>query len=57
MPNIDKLDPDKVLEVAQKMGYDPKKSRGLEEYRTQILEMDLWDLSKALFFGPTWEKY
>ena len=31
MPNIDKLDDDKVLEVAQKIGYDPKKSGGLEE--------------------------
>jgi len=57
MPNIDKLDDDAVLEIAQKMGYDPKKSRGLEEYRAQILEMDRWDLSKALFFGATWEKY
>ena len=57
MPNIDKLDDQKVLEVAQKRGYDPKKSGGLEEYRTHTLEMDLWDRSKALFFGPTWENY
>jgi hypothetical protein len=57
MTNIDKLDNDKLLEVAQKMGYDPKKSNGLEEYTAQISKMDLWDRSKVLFFGTTWEKY
>jgi hypothetical protein len=57
MTNIDKLDDDKVVEVAKNLGYDPKKSKGLEKYKAQIFEMDLWDISKVLFFGTTWEKY
>jgi hypothetical protein len=51
MINIKNLDGGKVLEIAQNMGYDPKKSRELEKYKTEISEMDLWDISKILFFG------
>ncbi len=57
MTNIDKLDDDMVLEIAQNMGYDSKKSKELKKYKTQISEMDLWDISKILFFGRTWEQY
>jgi hypothetical protein len=57
MTNIDKVDDDKVLEVAKSLGYDPKKSKGIEEYKTRISELDLWDVSKILFFGRTWEQY
>jgi hypothetical protein len=57
MTNIGNEDDDKVFEVAQNMGYDPKKSKELEKYKTQISEMDLWDISKILFFGKTWEQY
>ena len=56
MTNIDKLDSDKVLEIAQNMGYDPKKSKELKKYKTQISEMDLWDISKILFFGHQYVK-
>lgn len=57
MTKIDKLDDDKVLENAQNMGDDPKKSKEIKKYKTQISEMDLWDMSKKLFFGRTWEQY
>lgn len=57
MTKIDKLDDDKVLENAQNMGDDPKKSKEIKKYKTQISEMDLWDISKKLFFGRTWEQY
>jgi len=57
MPNKYQLDNDKLLEVAQKMRYEPKNSKRLEEGDAQIIKMDLWDRSKALFFGPTWRKY
>jgi hypothetical protein len=56
MTNIDKLGGDKVLEIARNMGYDPKKSKDLKKYKTQISEMDLWDISKILFFGNQYVK-
>ncbi len=57
MTNIDKLDDDEVIKIAQTMGYDQKKSEGLEKYKDKIFGMDQWDVSKILFFGTTWEKY
>ena len=56
MTNIDKLDGDKVLDIARNMGYDPKKSKELKKYKTQISKMDLWDISKILFFGNQYVK-
>jgi hypothetical protein len=56
MTNIDKLGADKVLEIARNMGYDPKKSKELKKYKTQISKMDLWDISKILFFGNQYVK-
>ena len=51
MNTIDTLDYDKVIEVAQNIGYDPKKPRELSKYISNISKMDLWDISKILFFG------
>ena len=45
------LDYDKIIEVAQNMGYDPTKPTELNEYISAISKMDLWDISKILFFG------
>jgi hypothetical protein len=50
MTNIGKLDMDRVLEIAQSMGYDPKKPEELNEYLGKISKMDLWDISRILFF-------
>jgi hypothetical protein len=36
MTKIDKLGDDKVLENAQNMGDDPKKSKEIKKYKTQI---------------------
>jgi len=51
MAAIDKLDYDKVIEVARNMGYDPKKPTELGQYIKKISKMDLWDISRILFFG------
>jgi hypothetical protein len=51
MLTIDKLDHDKVIEVARNMGYDPKKPTELTEYVNKISKMDLWDISQILFFA------
>jgi hypothetical protein len=51
MLNIDRLNEDKIIEVAQKMGYDPNKPRELKKYKTMISQMDEWDISRILFFG------
>ena len=51
MNTINKLDYDKVIEVAQKLGYDPQKPAELDKYINDISKMDLWDISKILFFG------
>jgi hypothetical protein len=48
---IDRLGYDKVIEAAQNMGYDPGKPTELDEYISDISKMDLWDISKILFFG------
>ncbi len=57
MTNIDKLNDEKLLEIAQNMGCDVKKSAELKKYKTQISKMDPWDISKILFFGKTWDQY
>jgi hypothetical protein len=57
MANADKIGDNKVFEVAKSLGYDPTKSKELEKCITRILELDLWDISKILFFGRTWGKY
>ena len=49
MTNVDKLDDDKVAEIANSLGYDLKKSKKLEENKTLIVELDLWDVSEILF--------
>jgi hypothetical protein len=51
MITIGTLDYDKFIEVAQNMGYDPKKQTELNKYINDISKMDLWDISKILFFG------
>ncbi len=51
MTAIDKLDYEKVIEIAQNMGYDPKRPAELNQYIDRISQMDLWDISKILFFG------
>jgi hypothetical protein len=51
MLNIDMLNEDKIIEVAQKMGYDPNKPRELKKYKNMISQMDEWDISRILFFG------
>jgi hypothetical protein len=47
---IDTLDYDNLMKVAQSMGYDPKKPAELNKYLTDISKLDLWDISKILFF-------
>lgn len=51
MNTINRLGYDKVVEVAQNMGYDPKKPSELNKYISDISKMDEWDISKILFFG------
>jgi hypothetical protein len=51
MKTIDRLDSHNVMEVAQKMGYDPMKPDEFDRYVDEISKMDLWDISKILFFG------
>jgi CheY-like chemotaxis protein len=51
MFNIDRLTEDKIIEVAQNMGYDPNKPKELQKYKTIISQMDQWDISRILFFG------
>jgi hypothetical protein len=48
---INTLDYDKVIAVAQNMGYDPQKPAELNKYIDDISKMDEWDISKILFFG------
>jgi len=56
MLTIDRLDHDKVIEVAQNMGYDPKNPAELTECINKISKMDLWDISQILFFGYQYVK-
>jgi hypothetical protein len=51
MMTIDMLDHDRVIEIAQNMGYDPEKPIELHQCIKKISTMDLWDISKILFFG------
>ncbi|MDD4664065.1 MAG: hypothetical protein PHD83_05305 [Caldisericia bacterium] len=48
---IDKLEHDKIIEVAQIMGYDSAKPTELNQYINDISKMDLWDISRIIFFG------
>ena len=57
MPKMDKMDDDMIVEVAKSLGFDQEKPTEIEEYKAQISEMDLWDISKILFFGRTWKQY
>ena len=57
MTELDKMDDDTIVRVAKSLGYDQEKSTEIEKYKTQISEMDQWDISKILFFGRTWEQY
>jgi len=45
------LDYDQVIKIAQSMGYDPKNPNDLDEYIKKISKMDVWDISKSLFFS------
>jgi hypothetical protein len=51
MNAIGTLDYDKLIKVAQNMGYNPAKPKELNKYISDISKMDLWDISKILFFG------
>ncbi len=57
MTTIKKLDYDKVIEVAQNMGYSSRYPKELKKYINKISKMDLWDISKILFFGAQYAKY
>ncbi len=57
MTKVDKMDDDVIVEVAKSLGYDPEKSTEIEKYKARISEMNLWDISKILFFGRTWKQY
>jgi hypothetical protein len=54
---MDKLDYDKVIEIAQNMGYNPEKPQELKKFINKISKMDLWDISKILFFGEQYARY
>jgi len=49
MSDIDKLDDDKVARIANRLGYDLKNSKNIEENGTSILELDLRDVFELLF--------
>lgn len=51
MANIESLSKEEIASVAQHMGYDPEKHADLQRCKTVILNMDLWDIKRALFFG------
>jgi len=51
MSNLNILKEDKIIEVAQKMGYDPNKPKELKKCKTIISQMDEWEISRILFFG------
>ena len=51
MSNLNILKEDKIIEVAQEMGYNPKKPKELKKYKTLISQMDDWEISRILFFG------
>ena len=50
MPNIDKLDDEKVMKIDNSFGFELKKSKKTEKNKTRILELDLRDVSEILFF-------
>lgn len=50
MTNVDKLDDDKVMEIAKTLGYELKIPKKVEENKTRIFELDLRDVSEILFF-------
>jgi CheY-like chemotaxis protein len=51
MSNINRFNENEIIEVAQKMGYDPEKPEDFKNFETVISKMDTWDISKILFFG------
>ena len=51
MKAIDTFDHEEIIKVAQNMGYDPTKPIELNKYINDISKMDLWDISRILFFG------
>jgi hypothetical protein len=51
MLNTDILNEESIIEIAEKMGYDPNKPKELMKYKTIISQMDEWDISRILFFG------
>lgn len=57
MTDMDRVDDEKVVEIANIMGYAAKNVEELKTFRALISEMDVWDISKILFFGRTWERY
>jgi hypothetical protein len=50
MTSVDQFDDEKVSEIANSFGPDLKNSKKMEENRTPIIELDLWDVSEILFF-------
>lgn len=57
MTKMDGMDDKKILKIARHMGYAEKNLKKLEKLKTQISKMDIWDISKILFFGRKWEQY
>lgn len=57
MIGVDRMDEDIVLEITRKMGYVVTSPEDQKKYKTLISKMDVWDISKILFFGKTWEQY
>jgi hypothetical protein len=53
---IDKFGYEKVIEIAKKMGFNEKKPAELQKYIDEISTMDLWDISRLLFFGHQYVK-
>jgi hypothetical protein len=48
---------EKILEIAHNMGYGEKNLKEFKRLKAKIFKMDIWDISKILFFGRTWEQY
>jgi hypothetical protein len=51
MSNIDKLSHEEIIKIAQIMGYDDSAEPSeRDEFIDTVSRMDLWDLSRLLFF-------
>jgi hypothetical protein len=57
MTNIERMNDKKILEIAHNMGYGEKNLKEFKRLKAKIFKMDIWDISKILFFGRTWEQY